>query len=149
MARILYTMVLVACLATPSLAGDHAPFTARAGLDLATDAARTWAHDARLTYLENDETVAGDGTAVRWGYLFHSKSKGESRGYSVRDGKILEAADLEFDFDAPPLPDEWIDSKRALAVAEKKAGEKYRIEHGGRLSTMLLIRGAFNDKTPN
>jgi hypothetical protein len=67
----------------------------------------------------------------------------------VRDGKILEAADLEFDFDAPPLPDEWIDSQRALAAAEKKAGEKYRTEHAGRLSTMLLIRGAFNDKTPN
>ena len=74
MARILYTIVLVACLAAPSLAGDHALFTARAGIDLATDAARSWAHDARLIYVENDEDVAGDGTAQRWGYLFHSNT---------------------------------------------------------------------------
>jgi hypothetical protein len=142
-------MMMFVCLVIPAAADDNMPFTARDGMDLATDAARTWAHDARLIYLENDENVATDGTAVRWGYLFHSESKGESRGYSVRDGKILEAADLDFDFEAPPLPDEWIDSERALAVAEEKAGAKYRTEHAGRVSTMLLIRGAFNDKTPN
>ena len=55
---------------TPARAGDHPPFSARSGLDLARDAARRWAPDARLVYLENDEPVAEDGTAVRWGYLF-------------------------------------------------------------------------------
>jgi hypothetical protein len=141
--------VVLAGVVQPSAAGDSAPFTARAGLDLAQDAAGSWAADARLVYLENDEDVGADGSAIRWGYLFYSERKGKARGYSVRDGKILEAADLGFEFDAPPLADTWIDSHEALIKAEKKAGEKYRRDHGGRLSTMLLIRGAFNDSEPD
>jgi hypothetical protein len=143
---------LVLCLvavAAPSRAGDPVPFSARSGLDVARDAARTWAPDARLVYVENDEDVAADGTAARWGYLFYSESRAKARGYSVRDGKILEAADLGFDFEAPPLADQWVDSQAALAAAEAKAGEKYRLEHNGRVSAMLLIRGAFDDKQPN
>jgi hypothetical protein len=133
----------------PASAGDPVPFTARDGLDVAWDAARTWAHDARLIYVENDETVRADGKSARWGYLFYSERVGKARGYSVRSGKILEAADLGFDFEAPPLAGGWIDSHEALVAAEKKAGSKYRQQHGGTLSTMLLIRGAFDDKKPN
>jgi len=136
-------------LAAPSGAGESAPFTARAGLDAARDAARSWAADARLVYLENDEDVSVDGTAIRWGYLFYSEDKGKSRGYSVRDGKILEASDLGFDFEAPPIPDEWVDSGPVLNAAEKKAGLKFREEHGGRLTAMLLIRGALHEKKPD
>lgn len=141
--------VLLAFLAGNSVARDPAPFTARAGLELAWDAARSWSSDAQLIYLENDEDVAANGMAVRWSYLFYSPSRGKARGYSVRDSKILEAADLGFDFEAPPLPNVWIDSEAALTAAEKKAGLKYREEHSGRLSTMLLIRGAFDDKKPD
>jgi hypothetical protein len=43
----------------------------------------------------------------------------------------------------------WIDSGAALAAAEKKAGAKYCIDNNGRLATMLLIRGAFHEQTPN
>jgi hypothetical protein len=135
--------------ASPARSGEPAPFAALAGVEVARDAALSWAADARLVYLENDEDVAIDGTAGRWGYVFHSKSKGKARGYSIRDGKILEAADLGFDFEAPPLSDGWIDSGRALAAADKKAGEDFRVKHGGRLTTMLLIRGAFNDRDPD
>ena len=149
MLRLFLSMALLVCLAAPSLAGDPVPFTARVGLELAQDAATSWAPDAQLIYLENDEEVAEDGTAVRWGYLFYSESKERARGYSIRDGKILEASDLGFDFAAPPLPDEWIDSAKALAAAERKVGARYRLEHGGRLATMLLIRGAFHDKKPD
>jgi hypothetical protein len=134
---------------TATRAGNHPAYSALAGLDVARDAARTWSTDARLVYLENDEPVADDGTAVRWGYLFQSASRGKARGYSVRDGKILEAFDRGFDLDAPPLPDAWVDSAAALAAAEKKAGAKFRLEHGGTLSTMLLIRGAFYDREPD
>jgi hypothetical protein len=140
--------VLIACYAA-AMAGTSAPFTARRGVELARDAARTWAPDAQLVYLENDEMVSIDGTAIRWGYLFYSSTAGKARGYSVRDGKILEAADLDFDFEAPPLPDEWIDSEQALTAAEKKAGQAYRREHGGRLSAMLLVRGAFDEEKPD
>lgn len=126
-----------------------APFSARSGLDIAKDAAQSWAADARLVYLENDDMVHPDGGAPRWGYLFFSASRGKARGYSIRDGKLDEAADLGFDFDAPPVADEWIDSGAALSIAEKKAGAKYCLENHGRLATMLLIRGAFHDDTPD
>jgi hypothetical protein len=144
--------VATIALARPTAAGD-APspttFSARAGLDAATDAARTWAPDARLVYLENDEDVRSDGTAARWGYLFYSARSGKARGYSIREGKLDEAADLGFDFDAPPVSGDWVDSGAALVAAEKKAGARYREEHGGRLATMLLIRGAFHDEEPD
>lgn len=132
-----------------SRAGDKPPYSARSGIEVARDAALSWAPDARLVYVENDEPVATDGTAERWGYLFQSQSRGKARGYSVRDGKILEAFDLGFDFDAPPLPDGWVDSAAALAAAEAKAGAKFRLEHGGRLATMLLVRGAFYEREPD
>jgi len=141
--------LLIGALAQPSTAGDPVPFTARHGLELARDAALTWEPDAQLIYLENDEDVRPDGTAQRWGYLFYSPRVEKARGYSVSNGKIKEASDLGFDFDAPPLHDEWIDSQTALKAAEEKAGRKYRQDFGGRLSTMLLIRGAFYDKKPN
>jgi hypothetical protein len=142
-------IALLAISTAPSAAGDPVPFTARSGADIARDAARSWAEDARLIYLENDEAVGADGTADRWGYLFYSEDKGEARGYSVRDGKILEASDLGFDFEAPPLPEEWVDSGPVLIAAEKKAGRKYRTEHAGRIEAMLLIRGALHEREPD
>jgi len=149
LARAVGLALVLAGAAGPSHAGDPIPFSARSGLDVARDAELTWAPDAHLVYVENDEHVSADGTAVRWGYLFYSPGRAKARGYSVRNGKILEATDLEFDFDAPPLAEEWIDSQAALNAAEKKAGQKYCLEHGGKLSAMLLIRGAFDEKKPD
>lgn len=137
-------------LALPASAGDHTPFGAADGVDLARSAAESWAADARLVYVENDEDVDATGRAVRWGYLFYSEDLDSARGYTIRDGKILEAAELEFELeDPPPLARTWIDSDAAFAAAEKKAGQKYRVEQSGRLTTMLLIRGAFYHKSPD
>lgn len=146
---ILVSACIVAGYASLSTSGSGAAFSARAGLDAATNAAKSWAPDARLVYVENDEDIGADGHAVRWGYLFYSRDKGETRAYSIRDYKVIEATELDFDFEAPPLPDEWIDSNAAMVVAERNAGEKYRREHNGRLATMLLIRGAFNVRNPD
>ena len=118
--------IAVMTLADGVQAGKPAPFSARAGLTLAWEAARAWADDAALIYVENDENVDAAGAAVRWGYLFHSASRNAARGYSVRDGKIKEAVDLGFAFPAPPLADEWVDSAVALSAAEKAAGAAYR-----------------------
>jgi hypothetical protein len=145
---IIITTIVLAT-ATAAGAGSDTRFSARAGVEIAYDAARSWAEDARLVYIENDENVAPDGGAERWGYLFYSHRMGKARGYSVRNGKIAEAADLGFDFEAPPLPEGWIDSGPALATAERAAGAEYRSEYGGRLGTMLLIRGAFDERNPD
>jgi hypothetical protein len=149
MRRIVWVVAALAAIAASASAGESTPFSARAGLEIARDAAQSWAPDAQLVYLENDERVGPDGAAVRWGYLFYSPGKGKARGYSVRDGKILEAADLGFDFESPPLTDEWIDSHAARVAAEAKAGQAYCREYHGHLATMLLIRGAFHEKKPD
>ena len=139
----------LAVLAAPLAAKDHAAFAARSGVELAREAAVAWAPDAVLVYVENDEPVDGQGGAVRWGYLFHSPSLEKSRAYSVRDGKIVTAENLEMRFEAPALADGWIDSGVALAAVEKEAGKTLAKTPGVRLSTMLLMRGPFQDGDPD
>jgi hypothetical protein len=136
-------------LAQPAPARTPVWAGARGGLDLAAAAAHAWAADAELIYVENDEDVDAQGAAGRWGYLFHSKSLDRSRGYSIRDGRILVAENLELKFDAPVLARDWVDSGAALAAADRDAGDRFRREHDGRLHTMLLVRGAFLDEDPD
>ncbi len=130
-------------------AAERLPLGARAGIDIARAAALAWAADAVLVYIENDEPVDDAGLSPRWGYLFHSASLEKSRAYSVRGGKILVAENLEMKFEAPPLASDWIDSGEALLVADKHSGREFRRDHQGRLSTMLLMRGAFHDGNPD
>ncbi len=147
--RGLASLLFVAALAWPAAAGDKPPFEARAGLDVAAAAAHAWAPDAYLVYVENDEDLDVRGAAVRWGYLFYAPSLDASRGYSVRDGRIVVAETLPARLEAPPLASDWIDSGAALAIAEKKAGLEFRSDQGGTLATMLLMRGAFHGGDPD
>lgn len=142
-------LALLAILVSSADAGDKTPSEARSGLSIATDAARAWSADAALVYVENDEDVTEGGLATRWGYLFFSPSRGYARVYSVEEWKIVVGEDLTMDIEAPPVIDGWVDSGAALAAAEKKSGAKYRKENGGTLSTMLLMRGAFNAEKPD
>jgi hypothetical protein len=144
-------VLALALLAFPPCAsgGEPAPFAARGGLDLAFAAARAWAGDAALVYVENDEDLGVDGTAGRWGYLFYSPSTEKARMYSVREGRIVVAENLAMKFDAPPLAREWLDSGAALAAAERDAGAAFRAEYGGGAGTMLLMRGAFHGDDPD
>ena len=143
------TLLFLLLCAASALAGEPTRFSARGGVEVARDAAASWAADAELVYLENDEMVGPDGQAIRWGYLFYSPLKAKARAYSVRDGKILEASDLSFDFEPVPLVEGWIDSHAARVAAEQKAGEKFCREFNGHLAAMLLIRGAFHEKKPD
>jgi hypothetical protein len=147
--RALAACALVLLLSAPALARDPAPFPARAGLDLAQAAASMWAQDAFLVYVENDEDLDDSGSADRWGYLFYSPSLEKARSYSIREGKILVAENLEMQFEAPPVAGDWIDSGRALEVAEQKVGREFRRDHSGRLGTMLLMRSAFHEGDPD
>jgi hypothetical protein len=148
--RVHVLAVALGCVvAAGACAGEETLFSARDGAVLATEAARAWAVDAELIYLENDEPVDGAGVAERWGFLFRSESAGELRAYSVRDGKIEVAEKLNMDFEAPAVSREWIDSTQALAAAEEKVGARYRTEAQGHLEAMLLMRGVFHDEQPN
>jgi len=149
-ARVGLLLITAVCAlgAEPAVAREAPHFPARAGLDLAREAALSWATDARLVYVENDEPLDSTGTAERWAYLFHSPSLDRLRGYSVRDGKIVVAENLEMKLEAPPVALEWIDSEAALAAAEDEA-EEFREKHAGHLSAMLLMRGPFLEQDPD
>jgi hypothetical protein len=135
--------------ARPARAADPDPFAARAGLDVARAAAASWAPDAALIYVENDEPVGSDGAAGRWGYLYYSASLDRARVYSVRGGKIVVAENLDMRFEAPPLATDWIDSGAARQEADRVAASTFRKSGTATLATMLLVRGAFQDKDPD
>lgn len=140
---------LLTLLAGPARGGSHAPFAAREGEMLARAAASAWAGDAELVYVENDENVDDAGASARWGYLFHSASLRRNRAYSVRDGRIVVAENLELKFESPAVDTAWIDSARALAAADEGPGKAYRKAYGGRVTTMLLTRAVFSEGDPD
>ena len=133
----------------PARAGDPVPFPASQGVALSAAAAQSWSPDAFLVYLENDESLGPEGTAVRWGYLFYSPALDQARVYSVRNGKIVLAENLDMKFEAPPLAAVWIDSGAAAAAAERTAIHELRREHDARLSAMLLVRGPMAEGDPD
>ena len=141
------TLALV-CAGGPAAAAPAAP--ARAGLELASAAAQAWSADAELVYVENDEVLDEGGASARWGYLFYSASQDRARVWSVRGGKVAYAENLDMRFDAPPVAAGWLDSGAALAAAERGGGAEFRkSHHGGRLETMLLMRGALSEGDPD
>src|SRR5262245_60042489 len=125
---------LVASVAAPAWSRDIAPYAARAGLEEARLGASAWAPDAFLVYVENDEALDASGAADRWGYLFYSPRLDRARAYSIRDGHIVVAENLDIKLDPPPLAKEWIDSGAALAAAEDGGGSTFREKEWGRIS---------------
>ncbi len=125
---------------------DTPPSAARAGLALASAAAKAWAPDAELVYVENDDPADAAGRSARWGYLFRSASRARARTWSVSDGRIVAAEDLAFRFDAPPLPAGWLDSDAAVTAAEKAVAQAAKREPRGRLQSLLLMRGVSADE---
>lgn len=133
--------------ATELYAGEDA-VRAHAVLSLAAASARAWADDAQLVYVENDEPVANDGTSARWGLLYWSASKDQSRAYSLREDKVQRAEDLDFAFAPPPLASAWIDSPEVVRRADEAGGAKYRTEYAGHLRSMVLVRGVLHLDDP-
>lgn len=132
-----------------ALAGKSEPQAARAALALVESAARAWAQDAVLVYVENDDDLAPSGVAPRWGYLFHSSARDEVRAWSAGEGRIVAAEDPGMKFDAPAVASQWIDSEVALTAANEHGGLDYCREHSGRVRTMLLTRGAIEPGNPD
>jgi hypothetical protein len=143
-------ILLVASLfPAPASAKKHPPFEAQAGVDIARAGAKAWSHDAVLIYVENDEPLDNGGSASRWGYLFYSEYLRKARAYSIREGEILVAENLEMKLEAPPLAESWIDSGVARRAADQAAGLQFCREFDGKIQTMALIRGALSDKDPD
>ncbi|GJM43601.1 MAG: hypothetical protein DHS20C21_04430 [Gemmatimonadota bacterium] len=129
--------------------GEPHRFGAKEGEELARSAAAAWSGDARLVWVESDEEVTAAGQSERWGYLFFSESRNEGRVYSIKNAKIEVVTDPAFDFPAPPLDEAWMDSRRALSIADAEKGNDYRAKHAGELRSMLLVRGVLNLEEPD
>ncbi len=139
-----FAALALGCAAPAAHARREAPVApARAALEPAAAAARSWADDAVLVYLENDEPLGATGAAERWSFLWYSPAREASRVYSVRDGRVVVAENFELKFAAPPLAGSWLDSGEALAVADARAKSELREGAEVHAAHMLLGRGAF------
>jgi len=146
--RILAVFALLATVRVAA-ADDAVPFEARAGVGAARAAALSWSPDAALVWIENDESPGPAGVAERWSYLYYSEATDQARVYSVRDGKVLAAENLDMKFDAPPVSEDWIDSGRALAAAEAAASDAAKHAPRGALRAMVLARGTMDAAEPD
>ena len=99
------------------------------------------AHAWAAAALSATPSLAANGTG--------SPALDQTRVYSVRNGKIVVAENLDMKFEAPPLTAGWIDSGAAAAAAERTAIHELRREHDARLSTMLLVRGPMAEGDPD
>lgn len=127
---------------------EDAPVATGDVIELAREAARAWADDARLIYVENDADIDATGRAPRWGFLFWSRQRDATRAYSLSNSEILLATEPGIDLPALPISSTWIDSGRVLARAEDEGGRDYRQERGGAVENMVLVRGIFHEKHP-
>jgi len=146
--RSLAVLVLLG-VARVAAADDAVLFEARAGVATAGAAALSWSPDAALVWVENDESPGPLGVAGRWSYLYYSEATDQARVYSVRDGRILAAENLDMKFDAPPVADDWIDSGRALSAAEAAQGDAAKKAPRGALRAMVLARGTMDATEPD
>lgn len=145
----LTTALLALTLSLPlHVDADEAPVATGEVVELAREAARAWADDARLIFVENDADIDTDGRAPRWGFLFWSRQRDAARAYSLSADEILLATEPGIDLPALPISTTWIDSEEVLARAEEEGGRKYRQERGGTVENMVLVRGIFHEKHP-
>jgi hypothetical protein len=139
---------LVAAVAAPAWSREIAPYAARAGLEEARRGARP---GRRTPSWSTSRTTRRSMPAAQRiaGATSLSPRLDRARAYSIRDGRIVVAENLDIKLEPPRLAAEWIDSGAALAAAEDGGARAFREKEGGRLSTMLLMRGAFDDKLPD
>ena len=86
-------LVLLCLFAAPAAAGKHVPFEARAGLDIAEAAARVWAQDAFLVYVENDEERQRVLIAAGWEFYRIKYSDWINENFD-KEGLISEITEL-------------------------------------------------------
>lgn len=103
-------------------------------------AAREWAPDAALVYAESADSLASDGSARAWSFVFWSAEARTSRGFTVRGGGRLDAFDLPFAFDPAPIEAGWQDMTAVLVQADRDPAVA-PIRAAGRPVVAVLSRG--------
>ncbi len=99
--------------------------TARARLDDIETAVADWAEDAELVGVVT-EYLDAEGGAPHWAYIFRSESRDEFSAFFLLGDFVLPADLRQGPVDLLGLPDNWIDSDSAAAVAEQNGGADFR-----------------------
>ena len=87
------------------------------------------------------QTVAADGTCFAWAYAFYSPAKDSLRVfYAAALGPIGSETPTMQPPSLEVLPDSWIDSDVATAVAEANGGSQFRIDYSDAIVQALLSR---------
>ncbi|MDZ7295682.1 MAG: hypothetical protein ONB14_09720 [candidate division KSB1 bacterium] len=103
--------------------------TAAFNIPAAAQAAQGWASDARLVWLGNHQSsLTPSGQSEMWYYAFYSPSLATGHLFFFTGGMLLADMDATLPF-TDPLPQGWIDSDIAAAVAEAQGGTAYRTAH--------------------
>ena len=79
----------------------------------ATSTARAWSPEAQLVYVENADSLALDGSAKRWTFIYASPERAESRAFTLGEGGAT-SVPLPFPFEPSPLEDGWIEPSALL-----------------------------------
>ncbi len=92
--------------------------TAKSGLAQAQESARKWQADAALVQII---TVSGnmEGSAEKWGFLFHSPQAKKGYKVDVKDSKIDQTLEVSSSF-TDSVDGDFIDSPQAMAEGKKK-----------------------------
>jgi len=70
--------------------------------------AHAWSRDANLVYVENADSLAADGSARAWTFVYSSPNLG-ARAFTFAESGRLTSVALPFVFDAPPIEFGWIE----------------------------------------
>ena len=126
-----------------------ADVTAREKLDEAKAMAVNLASDAKLIFINTDSDVTLDGKAGQWMYFFKSESKNRLYEIDYDDGNISRQQplhsweDFQVRFQFQPLPQNWIDSDKAIDVAEANGGSDFRAARGNRYAIKMRLLPPF------
>jgi len=100
--------------------------------------AHAWAKDARLVYVENGDSLATDGSARAWTFVYASPERG-ARAFTFAESGRLTSVALPFPFDAPSLEPGWIEPSALLAAFIAGDGPAVTATRGAKVA--VLSRG--------
>lgn len=77
--------------------------------------AHVWSGDAFLVYVENADTLAADGSARAWTFVYSSPDRG-ARAFTFAESGRLTSVAVPFVFDSLPIEAGWIEPSALLAA---------------------------------
>ena len=126
--------------------GEYSPTVASFNTGVADAPAAAWAADARLVGvgMGSNEGIAVDGTTPVWAFSYYAPSLDQVHTFAVAEGTVVSERDDNKDnfHTLEALPDGWIDSPVATAIAEANSNS-FRSQHADAVVSALLSHNLF------